>query len=134
MPTETLRFLVVEDDPVNRFALSELLRLHGHDAACARNGRDAVARFEAGESFDVILLDLRMPVLGGVETVRELRRLEAESGSPRAAVFVTSALVREAREREESAPYIDGFIDKPFSYDIIETVARAVRRLKTPTA
>jgi CheY-like chemotaxis protein len=123
-----LRVLVVEDDLVNRLALTGLLRRHGHDATACPDGLDAVARLGAGEPYDVVLLDLRLPGLGGAEVARELRRLEAGTGRGRAAVFAVTALSWQARERRDAAPHVDGFVTKPYAYEVIEALVRAVRR------
>lgn len=70
------KVLVVEDDPSIREALCDVLRLSGHDPEGAENGRAGLEALERSVP-DVILLDLRMPVMGGLEFLRaiEPRRL-----------------------------------------------------------
>lgn len=66
-----LRVLVVEDDASIREALCDVLGLAGHEAEGAENGRQGLAALDRGIP-DVILLDLRMPVMNGVEFLREI--------------------------------------------------------------
>jgi DNA-binding response OmpR family regulator len=67
----TLKVLVVEDDSSIREALCDVLRLAGHEAEGAEHGRAGLAALERGIP-DVILLDLRMPVMNGLEFLREI--------------------------------------------------------------
>lgn len=67
------RILIVEDDPDIREALAEAMRSAGADVVVAADGVDALDRLRAGPRPAVILLDLRMPRLGGQEFLRELR-------------------------------------------------------------
>lgn len=67
----TLKVLVVEDDASIREALCDVLRLAGHDAEAAEHGRAGLAALDRGTP-DVILLDLRMPVMNGLEFLREI--------------------------------------------------------------
>ena len=68
---KSLKILVVEDDASIREALCDVLRLAGHEAEGAEHGRAGIASLERSMP-DVILLDLRMPVMNGVEFLREI--------------------------------------------------------------
>ena len=68
-----LRLLVTDDDPLQLRATARLLKLLGHTGALAHRGQVALDLLEQ-QSFDVMLLDLRMPVLDGLETLARLRR------------------------------------------------------------
>lgn len=72
------RVLVVEDDPTIGEVLTASLRLHGHDVVWERTGTAAVARSGAG-GLDLVLLDLGLPDLDGVEVCRRLRRAQPAS-------------------------------------------------------
>ncbi len=67
-----LRLLVTDDDPLQLRAAARLLKLLGHTGALANQGQVALDLLER-QSFDVMLLDLRMPVLDGLETLSRLR-------------------------------------------------------------
>jgi two-component system, cell cycle response regulator len=65
--------LVVDDDPVNRLLLAKSIHQEGHRVTTARNGREALTRLQA-EPFDIVLLDVLMPELDGLETLEEIKR------------------------------------------------------------
>src|SRR5437667_2564106 len=72
------RILLVDDDPVNQVVALGLLRRHGWEAVAASNGREAL-RILAGQSFDLILMDLQMPEMDGYQTASVIRQNEARS-------------------------------------------------------
>jgi CheY-like chemotaxis protein len=74
---QTLRVLLVEDNLVNQQLAIRLLEKWGHEVTLANNGREALDRI-AGQAFDVALMDMQMPVMGGIEATQEIRRGEAE--------------------------------------------------------
>ncbi len=67
------RILVVEDNPVNRKVVSGVLGKRGYSIELANDGREALAKLEHDSSFDLILMDVQMPVLDGLETTRLIR-------------------------------------------------------------
>ena len=114
-PARPLRVLAAEDHPVNRLYLAALLERLGHDALFVENGVQAVrtARelVERGERVDLVLMDLHMPELDGVEATRRIRAL----GGAMAAVPImalTADVFPETRERCLAAG-MTGFLAKP---------------------
>lgn len=67
------RVLLVDDDLRNTFALSGLLKKHGLDTAVAENGQIALDTLEADEGFELVLMDIMMPVMDGFEAIRQIR-------------------------------------------------------------
>lgn len=65
--------LLVDDQPELRELYSEILQDLGHAVTTASNGREALSRLEADWTLDIVLLDLEMPELGGLETTRAIR-------------------------------------------------------------
>ena len=103
------RVLVVDDEPVNVFVLSRLLRHCGLECAVARDGAQAVELAVAGPC-DVILMDISMPVMDGIQAAREIARRLGREGP--AVVAVTANATAEQRRRCEEAGFV-GFIPKP---------------------
>ena len=91
--SESLRVLVVEDKPINRQVLGLILETVNAKTTFAENGLEGVRAYQQ-EPFDVVLMDLRMPVMDGYEATREIRATEASRRSRRTPVIVVSAHTR----------------------------------------
>ncbi len=112
------RVLVVDDEPANRRLLEVILRPEGYEVHSANDGLEALAVVETLKP-DVILLDVRMPGLDGIETCRRLRASEGPSRTP--VIFVTAARDRRSRVAGVEAGG-DEFLAKPV--DELELLAR----------
>jgi signal transduction histidine kinase/CheY-like chemotaxis protein len=106
------RILLVEDNPVNQKVALELLGRRGHSVAVARNGAEAVDAV-AREPFDVVLMDVHMPVMDGLTATRIIREQEHASGNHVAIVALTAGATVEDRENSLAAGMND-FVTKPF--------------------
>lgn len=105
-----LSILVVEDDSVNADLAATLLGRMGYTVTVARNGRDALERLVAG-GVDLVLVDLRMPGMDGVEFTRRVRALERDGTRlPIVALSANAAVEVRARGLEAG---MDGFLTKP---------------------
>jgi len=120
------RILVVEDDVRNLFALASVLEPRGATIEIARNGREALERLRANPSIDLVLMDIMMPEMDGLEATREIR------SDPRFARLPIIALTANAmiddRERCLAAGAND-YIAKPLDVDKLLSLARVwIRR------
>ncbi len=106
-----LRVLVADDNPVNLRLLSIMLERAGHQVVTVADGRAAVAAVSA-ESFDLVLMDLQMPNLGGLDAARQIRALKdpAKAAVPIIAVTANALEGEEARCR---AAGMTGYLTKP---------------------
>jgi two-component system sensor histidine kinase/response regulator len=110
-----LRVLVAEDNPTNQKLIETLLRQRGHQVTMVADGRGAVDRAADG-SFDVILMDVQMPEMSGLEATAEIRGRERASGGHVPIVALTASAM--AGDREEClACGMDGYISKPLRPD-----------------
>jgi two-component system cell cycle sensor histidine kinase/response regulator CckA len=104
--------LVVDDEDRLREMLAEILEGHGYRVELAANGRDGLMLYEAalarGNPYDLVILDLAMPVMGGQECLKGLFEL-----APRAKVLVMSGLMEDV-EKDEVLKRVRGFLRKPF--------------------
>ncbi|MDP1823978.1 MAG: ABC transporter substrate-binding protein [Archangium sp.] len=121
-----LRVLVVEDNKVNQLLATSLLRKAGASSEVAENGVLAIARLERGPTdFDVVLMDVQMPELDGLETTRALRRRVAFEKTP--IVALTAHALEEERERCLAAG-MNGYLSKPIEVGTFYATLRQYRR------
>ncbi len=120
-----LSILLAEDNIVNQKLAAKLLEKRGYRVAVASNGREAVDAFE-GKRFDLILMDVQMPEMDGIEATRLIREKEAEHGGHIPIVAMTAHAMKGDREKCLAAG-MDNYMSKPFKpmelYSIIEKAA-----------
>lgn len=110
---ESLRVLVVEDHPVNRMIIEAWLASAGHVAAAAENGREGID-MAGRERFDLILMDVNMPVMDGLAATRSLRA--ADGPNRDTAVVVLSASARSEDHEAGFAAGADAYLNKPIDF------------------
>jgi CheY-like chemotaxis protein len=114
MASVPLHILVADDEPFNVEILQVILETAGHRVATAENGqeavREALAAAQAGDPFDLLLLDVTMPVMNGLEAVRQLRADPATAGWP---IVSVSAKAGEGHEAEALRAGSDAYWRKP---------------------
>jgi two-component system, sensor histidine kinase and response regulator len=118
LPKRPLRVLVAEDNSVNALVVVRMLEMLGHGSAVAEDGAGAIALLES-ESYDVVLMDLQMPGMDGIEAMVRIRARERERGVPRTRlVAVTASAVRKDVKRSLAAG-ADAFLTKPFPLEAL---------------
>jgi signal transduction histidine kinase/ligand-binding sensor domain-containing protein/CheY-like chemotaxis protein len=108
-----LNILLAEDNPVNQKLAAQLLRKRGHRVEIASNGAEAVNAFEQG-AFDLILMDVQMPELDGLEATIAIRARERLTGTRIPIIALTSHAMCGDRERCLEAG-MDGYVTKPIN-------------------
>ena len=120
-----LRVLVAEDNPVNQELVLHLLERRGHSAIVAENGKQAIAALEK-HKFDLVVMDVQMPEMGGIEATEEIRKREKNDGGHIPIFAMTAHAMPGDRERCVAAG-MDGYIPKPIDpklfTQIVETGA-----------
>ena len=106
-----LRILLAEDNIVNQRVAVGLLAKRGHQMTVVQNGAEALDAMER-EAFDLVLMDLQMPVMGGLEATAAIRQREHPVGSHTRIVAMTAHAMNGDRERCLSAG-MDGYLSKP---------------------
>ena len=107
------RVLLVEDNEINRRVALGLLRSRGHQAVVAVNGQEAVDTL-ATQEFDVVLMDMQMPVMDGYEATTEIRKRERQTGGHIPIVAMTAEALKGDRERCIETG-MDEYVSKPIS-------------------
>ena len=112
-PIRTLRILVAEDNAVNQRLIERILARDGHDVTIAANGRVCCELF-APAKFDVVLMDMQMPEMSGLEATTAIRRMEQETGMRVPIVALTANTTAEDRRACLDAG-MDEVLPKPVS-------------------
>ena len=118
----SLRILLAEDNVVNQRVAMTMLGKMGHGITLARNGLEALEQWRQ-KDFDLILMDVQMPEMTGLEATRQIRREEA-SGTHVPIVAMTASAMSEDRDHCLAAG-MDDFISKPVSSKVIEEIITA---------
>ncbi len=121
---DNLQLLVAEDNPMNRRVVELLLAQSGLGITFAENGREAVEKFSAGR-FDLVLMDLQMPIMGGLAATRAIREWEKEQGRPRTPIIAVSANATDDHVQEAKDAGADDHVAKPI---VRETLFEAISR------
>ena len=120
-PLASRKVLIVDDDIRNIFALSSVLEDYGMQIRTADNGREAIALAQRGD-LDVVLMDIMMPEMDGLETMREIRKIPGCRELP--IIAVTAKAMKGDRERCIEAGAWD-YLSKPVDRDQLLAVLKA---------
>jgi signal transduction histidine kinase/DNA-binding response OmpR family regulator len=110
-PDSVLRVLVAEDNLVNQRLATRLLEKRGHRVGVALNGREVLSALEK-DRFDLILMDVQMPEMDGLEATAAIRQKESSSGNHQPIVALTAHAMKGDEERCLAAG-MDGYLTKP---------------------
>ena len=124
-PPPRFRILVVDDAEGIRAYLANLLELKGYDVDTAEDGRRAPALLEGGAAPDVIILDVMMPGLDGIETLRRIREIEEETP-----VIMLSVVGKATTIVEAMKVGATDYLNKPFEEEELELTLEKVLEKK----
>ena len=105
------KILLVEDSRINQMLAAAILRKHGHTVSIANNGRDALETL-ASQAFDLVLMDVQMPEMDGLEATRRMRENEKQTGKHLPIIALTAHALQGDRERCLAAG-MDDYLPKP---------------------
>ncbi len=118
-----LQILLAEDNAVNQMVAVAILSKRGHVVRIAANGQEALAAYQR-DRFDLVLMDVQMPVMGGFEATAAIRALERATRTRVPIVALTAHAMKGDRETCLAAG-MDGYLTKPFKgLDLIQEVER----------
>jgi len=129
--TGPMRILLAEDNPINRRLMAGLLTREGHDVVAVEDGRKALSAI-ATQPFDLVLMDMQMPELDGLEATRAVRALDPPAAN--VPILAISADSAPERRRIYFDAGIDSFLPKPIvSSQLLEMIG-TMRRARPPAA
>ena len=111
---QSLKILLAEDNLVNQRVACRMLEMRGHTVKVVENGAEALQALDRGEVFDLILMDVQMPEMDGIEATRLIRAREEIHGGHIAIVAMTAHTMKGDRERCLAAG-MDGYVNKPIA-------------------
>ena len=113
------KLLLVEDEDVLRRLIAEFLRGEGYEVVEAADGCQGAALYAGQSPFDLVLLDLNLPLLSGVEVCRRIKALR-----PQQPVLICSAAILECHVAELQDLHVDAFLTKPYHpLDLLDRIA-----------
>jgi CheY-like chemotaxis protein len=113
-----LRILLAEDNPINQLVAKRLLESQGHTVICAENGQ-IVLEVMAQQTVDVVLMDMQMPEMDGLETTRRIRLMEQSASARTPIIALTANAMTEDRQRCMDAG-MDDFLTKPIRPELLQ--------------
>lgn len=111
---KSLNILVVEDNPTNQMLMQILLEELNQKCTIANNGQIGVETYQDG-NFDIILMDINMPVLNGIEATKKIRTLEKTNAKKRIPIIALTANAFESDKEDTKKAGMDGFLSKPIN-------------------
>jgi CheY-like chemotaxis protein len=130
-PLVGMRVLLAEDHPTNRRVVELILGAAGVDLTCVENGVEAVDAFRR-YAFDLILMDMQMPLMDGLTAITEIRRIEAETGAAPTTIHVLTANAMPEHISASLAAGADGHLSKPILADaLLERVGETAANRQT---
>ncbi len=109
----TLKILLVEDNMLNQKFAKVTLTKQGHILDIAENGKVALEKFKL-ETYDLILMDIQLPIMSGLEATREIRKLEKDKHIEPIKIIAVTAFALDNKREECMAAGMDNFLAKPF--------------------
>ena len=127
-PSRALNILLAEDSAVNQTLAKALLERVGHQVTIAHNGEEAVQLTAAGQ-FDLVLMDVQMPVRDGLDASVDIRRRERLQGMPRLPIIALTAHAMKGDREKCIAVGMDDYLSKPIrAEELYATISRVAQR------
>jgi CheY-like chemotaxis protein len=114
VPTRVMAILIVDDVAMNRDIAGSILRAAGYEVTCVASGAEAIAAVKV-RGFDVVLMDVRMPVMDGLEATRHIRGLEGRRGLVPIVALTAQDFPEDIEECRRAG--MNGHVSKPFDPD-----------------
>ena len=128
---EPLRVLLAEDNSVNQMFISHFLSMAGHTVICAENGLEALRELRSGD-IDIVLMDIQMPEMDGLEATRLIRADTSGELDPRVPIIALTAYAMETDKKRIMAAGVDVFLPKPVDFKhLFAEMDRLIKKTRT---
>ncbi|MFH0918338.1 MAG: response regulator [Candidatus Omnitrophota bacterium] len=107
------RILVIDDEAMITLSLRKLLKKEGYDATIVSSGVEALEKIKA-EDFDLLILDIRMPLLDGIETIKNTREIRIQQGKSLIPEILITGYADEEKYKNAVDLKVSAFLYKPF--------------------
>lgn len=124
-----LRILLAEDNPVNQTFAILILKRYGHNVVAVANGQQAIQELETND-YDVVLMDIRMPILSGDDALEDIRGGRTSARDPEIPVIAMTAHTGSDEIQHFEDVGFDGFIGKPMTWEIVLSTIHMVLERK----
>lgn len=114
-PRPRARILVVDDEPLVTTTIQSYLTRQGHDVVTAMDGDEAFVRFLTEGRFDLVLTDVKMPEMDGLQFFQNVKSIDDQT-----CVVVMTAYPDDERTHELRAVGVEGFLTKPFDLTLLD--------------
>ena len=111
--------LIVEDDNVSQLLLKSILSEFGYTTITADDGKEALSLYKANSKINIILLDMHMPYLSGLDTVRMIRSIEEKEKKEHVPVIAVTAFATDGDRETCLEAGCDNYIAKPYNQKIL---------------
>ena len=123
MPSRILQVLLAEDESSNAFAIKNLLHKCGHVVTVVENGKEALEKLEQSD-FDLILMDIQMPVMNGIEATQAIRSSDKLGSKKNIPIIAMTAYAMSGDREKFLASGADGYLGKPFKLEDLRQVLK----------
>ena len=122
-----MKILIAEDDPTNQQIARIWLTRGGHSVTVVPDGQSCVDRY-CSESFDVVLMDIKMPIMTGVEAAMEIRRRENANDGRRTRIIAITASAMVGDREHFLASGMDDYLAKPYRPQELDIILQKTHR------
>jgi CheY-like chemotaxis protein/two-component sensor histidine kinase len=124
--SKRIKVLIVEDNLLNQQVVGAILKKQGFDFDVAINGRVAIEKIKQ-EHYDVVLMDIQMPVMDGYDTTRQIRQMEKEHGAEKKSLIVALTANATSADRKKCLDLgMDDYLVKPFNYTQLQPILKDI--------
>lgn len=121
-----LSILVAEDNPTNQMLIKAILKKLGHESVIANNGLEAIEKVQSGQLFDLVLMDLNMPEMGGIEATKVIRNLPSDLANIPIVALTANAF--DSAHKEVFDAGMNDFLTKPINLSALGRVLSKFER------